>query len=296
MRVFLTGATGQVGRAIATHLVSEGCTVIGMSRRSHDMHELSGNIKANLGSEEAVDQIKRAVPPCEAIVHAAASLSHDLYDPLVSLTNCLGTQQILRLAGIWGTHQMVYLSSVPVIGRPQYDPITEEHPVNPLSAYHASKLYGEYLMRLANRDGFCAVSLRLTAPAGPGTPKNRILATFVRRARANEPLQVLGRGSRRQNYVDVRDVAAAVKASLSRHASGLYNVASAQSISNHELALTCIDELSSSSAIEFMERPDPEEGICWEVSISKAQQDLGYHPHFNVRDSIRAVYDEGDIV
>jgi nucleoside-diphosphate-sugar epimerase len=45
-----------------------------------------------------------------------------------------------------------------------------------------------------------------------------------------------------------------------------------------------------------MEKPDPEEGVCWEVSISKAQHDLGYDPHFNVRDSIRAIYDEGDIV
>src|SRR6266478_10006772 len=154
MRVFLTGATGQVGRAIAAHLASEGYAVTGVSRRSRHVQGLSEHIEANLGSEEALDRIKKAVPPCEMIVHAAASLAHDLYDPTISLTNCLGTQLILRLAELWGTQQMVYLSSVPVIGRPQYDPITEQHPVNPLTAYHASKLYGEHLMRLANRDDF----------------------------------------------------------------------------------------------------------------------------------------------
>jgi nucleoside-diphosphate-sugar epimerase len=292
MRVFLTGATGQVGRAIAARLDSEGYVVIGMSRKRRDVQGLSEHFEANLGSEETVDLIKRAVLPCEMIVHAAASLSHDLYDPTISLTNCLGTQLILRLAELWRTRQMVYLSSVPVIGLPQSDPITEEHPVNPPSAYHASKLYGEYLMQIANRDGFRAVSLRLSSPAGPGTPANRILATFVRRARANEPLKILGRGSRKQNYVDVRDIAAAVNASLNMNASGLYNVAAAQSVSNHELALTCVDELSSSSPIEFSGKPDPEEGVMWNVSIAKAQRDLAFYPRFSIRDSIQAISDE----
>src|ERR1019366_5499724 len=118
MRIFLTGATGQIGRAIAADLGSDGYLVTGMSRRSYPVQGLSEHIEANLGAEEAADWINRAVPPCEAIVHAAASLSHDLYDPTISLTNCLGTQQILRLAEIWETRQMVYLSSVPVIGRP----------------------------------------------------------------------------------------------------------------------------------------------------------------------------------
>lgn len=292
MRVFLTGATGQIGKAIAAHLGSSGYRVVGASRKSQSVHGLCEHVEVNLGTADAVDRIKRATPPCDAIVHAAASLSHDLYNPAIPLTNCLGTQQILSLAATWGTLQMVYLSSVPVIGAPQYDPITEDHPVNPQSAYHASKLYGEYLMRLANGASLRAVSLRVTSPCGSGTPHNRILATFVKCAQDNRPLQILGRGTRSQNYVDVRDIASAVEASITKHASGLYNVAAARSVTNHELALTCVDELSSSSAINFTGSPDPEEGIRWHVSISKAERDLNYHPKCSIRDSIRAVSQE----
>jgi nucleoside-diphosphate-sugar epimerase len=208
------------------------------------------------------------------------------------MTNCWGTQQLLSLVEEWHARQLIYLSSVPLIGVPRFLPITEDHPAQPLTVYHASKLYGEHLVRLAERNGCAATSLRLTSPAGPGTPSNRILAVLVGRALAGQPLRVLGRGTRRQNYVDVRDVACAVEASLARCVGGLYNVAAAQSVSNLELALTCIAELSSSSAVEFTGSPDPEEDTAWDVSIAKAQRDLGYTPQFTLRDTIRAVAHE----
>jgi nucleoside-diphosphate-sugar epimerase len=144
-------------------------------------------------------------------------------------------------------------------------------------------------MCLANLGECHTVSLRLTSPVGPRTPDNRILGTFVRRALGNQQLQVLGQGTRKQNYIDVRDVAAAIELCISGRASGLYNIASAECISNYNLATACIEELSSHSRITFAETPDPEEGISWDVSIAKAQRELGYQPQFTIRDSIRAI-------
>ena len=89
--------------------------------------------------------------------------------------------------------------------------------------------------------------------------------------------------------MDVRDLAIAVETCLTRHASGVYNVASAESISNYELARPCVDELHSSSKIDFSGKPDPEEGTRWDVSISKAHRDFGYSPQFTIRDSIWAI-------
>jgi nucleoside-diphosphate-sugar epimerase len=115
---------------------------------------------------------------------------------------------------------------------------------------------------------------------------------FVRRALAGDPLQILGQGTRQQNYVDVRDLAIAVESCLTRRASGVYNVAAAESISNYGLAQTCVDELHSSSTIDFIGKPDPEEGTTWDVSISKAHRDFGYSPQYTIRDSIRAIAEE----
>lgn len=291
MMVFVTGGTGQVGSAIADHLANRGCHVITASRRQASTNRAAAHLSVNLGDGAALDRILGCVQPCEAIVHAAASLSHDLFDPTVSLTNCLGTQQIIKIAEAWRCRSIVYISSVPVIGRPQFHPITEEHPANPQSAYHASKLYGEQLVRLMENPKRSAVSLRLTSPAGPGTPANRILSVFVQRALQDQPLLLVGNGTRRQNYVDVRDVALAVEACLQKDVSGVYNVAARESISNYDLARICIEELKSSSTVGFSGTKDPDEGVLWDVSISKSERDLTYHPHCTIHDSIRAVAD-----
>src|SRR5581483_4135375 len=160
----------------------------------------------------------------------------DPYSPAISLTNGLGTQQMLELAARWQVRSFVFISSVPLIGVPTELPITETHPAAPRTAYHASKLYGEHLCAVARRAGTPAVSLRLTAPVGRTMPPGRILPTFIRRALAGEPLELAGEGTRGQEFVDVRDVARAVDAAIEHAAGGVLNIASGSCVTNLELA------------------------------------------------------------
>jgi nucleoside-diphosphate-sugar epimerase len=199
---------------------------------------------------------------------------------------------MLELARRWEVASFVFLSSLPVIGRPLQSPITERHPVDPPSAYHASKLYGERLLELARHGGTPAITLRLSAPVGPGMPDGRIMSVFVRRALAGDPLELSGQGTRAQDYVDVRDVAAAVTASLEKQAEGLLNVASGRCVSNLELARRCVGLLGSTSEVRFTGISDPDEGVRWEVSIQAAREQIGYVPECELEDSIAAVAGE----
>jgi len=92
-------------------------------------------------------------------------------------------------------------------------------------------------------------------------PDNKILSAFVRRSMADLPLQLIGRGTRKQNYVDVRDVAEVIWSCLQRRFSGIFNIAGRTCISNIELAEKCIRILRSTSEMQFIDRKDPEEGI-----------------------------------
>ena len=289
MRVLVTGHNGHMGGAIAAHLVAQGWQVVGLDRTVRAGNGLVQQVQADLGSPSLIEQVLAATPPCTAIVHAAAALDKDLYAPAVCLTNCLGTQQVLQLARHWKAHSLVYISSLPIIGIPHQLPITEDHPANPPTAYHAAKLFGEHLTRLAGQAGLAAATLRLTSPVGPGMANTRIFPVFVKRALAHEPLQLAGRGQRQQNYVDVRDAAAAVAICLRNPVAGLFNIAGQTPTSNLELAQACIRVLGSSSEIQFTGQPDPQEDLRWDVSIAKAAEQLGYRPQYGIEQSIRAV-------
>jgi UDP-glucose 4-epimerase len=289
LRVLVTGTSGLVGGAIASFLLERDWDVVGLSRTSSREKSLAKCILADIGKVGLVENISDKLSPCDAIVHAAASMDKGLYTPLISLTNCLGTQQILELANFWRSTNLVYISSVPVIGTPKQLPITEDHPTNPPTAYHASKLFGENLIQIAARNGLAGTILRLTSPVGIRMPENRILSVFVKRALADEPLQIVGNGTRKQNYVDVRDISDVIEKCLQQCVSGVFNIAGEHSISNKGLADICIRTLGSSSKIEFTGQPDPEDGMAWEVSIAKAKKCLGYDPRYSIEDSISAI-------
>jgi UDP-glucose 4-epimerase len=287
MRVLVTGSTGYVGRTVAARLCADGHTVIGLSRRDVSA-ATSDHVAIDIGDPEVVERLSRAVQPCNAIVHAAAALDTASNARSVAFVNCWGSQALLSIARSWAVDRFIYISSIGVIGTPVHLPIKEDHPTDPLYVYHASKLFGEYLVNIAASDGVRGVSLRITSPIGPAMPEGRILSVFVERALRGQELVLLGRGTRCQNYVDVRDIADAVARCLDRGPSGVLNVAGARTISNCELAATCVESLGSSSEIRF-EGEDPAEGLIWDVSYERAQAAIGYSPRYAIADSIRSI-------
>ncbi|MGH2952087.1 MAG: NAD-dependent epimerase/dehydratase family protein [Solirubrobacterales bacterium] len=296
MTTLVTGASGHVGGAIARRLITSGDEVFALGRQRPELPGLAGWVEADLGAT-AGSRLAELVAAtigtrCEAIVHAAAAIEHDPHAVAVSLVNCAGTQRMLELAELAGAERFAYISGVPVIGRPRRLPVDEEHPVDPPTAYHAAKLYGERLVELARRRGLAAASLRLTSPVGPGMPPGRIMSVFVRSAVEGRPLEVAGSGSRAQDYIDVRDAAAAVEACLARGEAGLYNVAAGRAVSNLELADACVATFASSSEVLVGARPDPEDEVRWEVSIERARARLGFEPRHGLAESIRAVAED----
>jgi nucleoside-diphosphate-sugar epimerase len=289
MRVLVTGASGHVGGAIATRLLGCGHEVVGLGRRQALDPRFSDALAVDIGRPGLASTVATETKRCEAIVHAAATLERDPFVASVTLTNGFGTQQIVELAGRWEVASLVYISSLPAIGRPSELPVTEQHPTRPLTAYHASKLYGEQLVSLGSQTG---VSLRITSPVGPGMPDNTIMPALIRNALAGEPLVLHGRGSRGQDYVDLRDVAAAASACIENRASGLLNIASGRCVSNLELARTCTSLLGSGSEITFSGSPDPDDDVRWEISIERAGTAIGYRPRHSLEDSIAAVAEQ----
>ncbi len=262
-----------------------GHRVYGVSREPGGHGEVAAEVIADLGTPESLEEVL-SLDKCDAVIHGAAILHGGALSQELTTVNCIGTQHLLQVASKWKAGCFVYLSSMPVIGIPRHLPITEDHPTVPESAYHASKLYGEQLCRLVD-DGISRKPiLRLTSPVGPGLPSSRIFPVFIKRALAGEPLELSGLGTRRQDYVDLRDIASAVSTVLESDCSGIYNIGRGQSVSNRELAEEVITILGSSSRICFSGAADPDDELDWTVSIERARRDLGYDPRHSLGDSI----------
>lgn len=292
MRLLLTGGTGFIGRVVLHQLISRGHDVTSVVRPTSRPAGPGQVVNVSLGSDRAVEKILNNCSKCDAIVHVAACISYDdLCSDLIRV-NCMGMQQLLTLAQEWRVGSFVNISGITVVGRPLQHPITEAHPTAPRTTYHATKLFSEHLLEAAADSQLQGVSLRVTAPVGPGMPAGRILSAFVEKAMNNEPLLLSGRGTRRQNYVDVRDVADAIVRCLEHQPRGVYNLGGLSTLSNLQLAESCIRVLASNSTIGFTDAPDPADDEVWDVSSEAAKAAFQYQPLHDMESSIRAVAHE----
>ncbi|HEX2045580.1 MAG TPA: NAD-dependent epimerase/dehydratase family protein [Gaiellaceae bacterium] len=186
MKIYVSGASGFVGRHVARELREGGADV---RDERVDLLDPAG--------------LARAVAGCEAVVHVAALYSYDARPELVERVNVEGTRNLLDAASRVGVRRFVHTSTAgtcgPVPGRPATE--DDEPPAWELTVpYKRTKLEAE---RLALGAG--AVVVNPTAPVGEGdrkpTPTGRMVAG-VARGRIRGYVRTTG-----LNVVDVRDVA-----------------------------------------------------------------------------------------
>ena len=284
MKILITGVNGFVGSNLAKMLGIDNY-IIGTGTRESSTVKVDDYFKWNMAEEECpFDKLPEEL---DAIIHAGACLDKNNCNEQLIQVNCLGTQRILQLAKYKNVKKVFYISSVPVIGEPLEHPITESHPLAPQTVYHATKLAGEWILNQLIQEEIEVVHLRVPSPIGPGMPVKTILPIFVGRALAGETIQIMGQGSRRQNYLDVRDLGNVIKGCLAlEHISGTYHIGSDETISNLELAKLCVELTKSISAIEFTGMEDKLDSQIWDVDSTKAKEKLNYRQSYQMRDSL----------
>ena len=288
MKVLVTGAGGHIGDAAARHLAEAGHEVIAAVRAPNStlpntITQLSVDFSGDFR-----ESLAPALQGCEAIVHCAADLSDDATSLSPTRVNALATHALLILAEQSGVRRFVHLSGFNVLATPLQLPITEEHPCAPRGIYALSKWYAEGLVREADGAGRIeGVILRVSSPVGPGMRRKRLFSICADAAASGAPITLHGEGGRRQDFVDVRDVASAIALAIEKPVRGVFNIASGKPVSNRELAETCIGALDSSSIIAFSGQPDPDESLSWDIRIDKARHELGYAPQVDLAQSIR---------
>lgn len=273
MKFLITGANGVVGCNLSKLLTEKyGFDVWGCGRTPSDD---SKYFTLDLIDRAAVlDLFSKNSFDC--VIHCAANLNND--EPFGMFSNNLNsTLNIVEASLASGVQKLFHTSGVPVIGKILELPVTEEHPTIPLTAYHLSKLQSEKIIEQYCKDKIDFINMRIPSPVGRNMPLRSVLPIFLEKIKNNEVITLTGDSSRKQNFLDIRDLASFIyKAILVDGVSGVFNVAAKKPYSNLELAKTIISRTGSSSKIVNDMVESNSSLQSWDVSTNKAKEYFGY--------------------
>ena len=248
-RVLVTGAAGFVGKWLCAHLLQHGYAVTGGFRSPNEVRGLSSQWQTRLDGVSWVQvdvhepsSIDHALDPDpDSVVHLAAvsSGAEARRDPAAAwTTNCIGTVHIGQaLERRDSAARLVLASTGEVYGRDLTRPAQEADLVAPASPYAASKAAAELaVFERHRRTGSDVVVLRPFTQTGPSQTTQFFVPAVIERvgrARRDRAGSVeVGNLDVVREFLDVRDVAAAIHVALEHGTAGeVYNIATANGIS-----------------------------------------------------------------
>lgn len=190
MRVLVTGASGMLGRGVASALLGRGDDVTVLQRRTSRL-----GCREVLGSVDDAGTVRHAVAGQQAVVHLAAKV--DVVGPWTEYarTNIGGTRAVLDACRAEGVGRLVHVSSpavahagVPLVGAGA----GAADPARARGHYARSKAVAELDALAADSAGLSVVCIRPHLVWGPGD--TQLVARIVSRARAGR-LPVIGSGA-----------------------------------------------------------------------------------------------------
>lgn len=296
-QVLVTGGAGFIGSHLVDRLVSEGAKVTVIDNLSSGNKENLGRswgkirfVRADVGDREFFCQGPGRI---DFVFHLAANASvpESVRNPLHDFkTNAQGTVNLLEKLRKTHVEKIVFACSAAVYGPPLYTPIGEEHPVNPISPYGASKLAGEKMgFAFSEVYGLPFTSLRIFNVYGPRQRKY-VMYDFARKLKANPyRLDVLGDGEQVRSYCYIAD---AVDGFLiaAKNESGVYNLAGGKPTKIRDLAEMMVSRLSPNARIEYT-------GESWRGDIKNLAADiskirrLGFNPRTSLESGLRKLID-----
>ncbi|HWN80607.1 MAG TPA: dTDP-4-dehydrorhamnose reductase [Candidatus Udaeobacter sp.] len=222
MRIYVTGASGLLGRELAPRLRAAG-------------HELVGSERVEITAPEGIARAIVAARP-DWVVHLAAYTRVDDAETepeVAATTNIAGTVFVARGARAAGA-RLFYMSTDYVYDGEKSSPYVETDPPHPISAYGRSKLGGELAAAAVVPEVLIVRGGWLYGP-GRGFPAAILRAAAAGGASLRVVTDELGCPTA------AGDLAAAIERLLGVGAQGIVHVANAGGVTRFDLARTVLE-------------------------------------------------------
>lgn len=177
MKIFLTGATGFIGKQVLEKLTKTNHELICLVRKANPSIEKlkSSGIKVCIGDVRDKSSILQGMRKCDWVINLANVYS--FWEPDKSVfwkTNVEGTRNVMECALETRVSKIVHISSVATYGKPDDVPFKEESTPGPArySTYAKTKSEGDRIAwDLYKNKGLPLVMIYPAAVTGAGDPK-----------------------------------------------------------------------------------------------------------------------------
>ena len=296
MRTLVTGGAGFIGSALADALLGHGHEVVVVD-------DLSTGRASNINPDARFHHMDICRPELdlifekekpEVVFHQAAkaNVRESFQLPLkYAEVNVIGSLNVLEQCRKHGVKKVVYASTGgAVYGEPEYLPVNEEHPVNPLDPYGASKHHVEHYLHLYRTNfGLQFTVLRYPNVFGPRQDpfgEAGVVAIFTMKMLSGELPRINGTGEQERDFVHVADVARANCLALDRGDGEILNIGRGKGTSVNQITGWLQGFTGYGGMIE---RGPAQAGEVFRIFLdaSRAGKSLGWEPQVTLEDGLQ---------
>ncbi|HEY4284646.1 MAG TPA: NAD-dependent epimerase/dehydratase family protein [Chthoniobacterales bacterium] len=304
--VLITGGLGFIGSALARRLLALGARVTVVDSlipeyggNLFNIHDIRERITVDLADVRDAAAMASLVKNRAFLFNLAGQTSHldSMTDPLTDLNiNAAAQLSILEACRLQNPAlKIIYASTRQVYGRPQYLPVDEKHPLNPVDVNGINKLAGEWYHLLYDRVyKIRASALRLTNTYGPGMrvkdARQTFLGIWIRQLIEGKPIHIYGTGGQRRDFNFVDDVVEALLLVAMNPASEgrVFNLGAKAHLSLAELAALLV-RLNGTGRYEVVPFPSDREVIDigdYYGDFGAIEKALGWSPEVSLEEGL----------
>jgi UDP-glucose 4-epimerase len=296
-KILVTGGAGFIGSHVVDLFISRGYEVVIVDDLSTG-HSYNLNPAAKFYQLDIRDPGIREVFENERpdfISHHAAqrdvrrSVSEPVFDAQV---NIIGSINLIECAREFGVRHFLYISTGgAVYGEPEKLPCDENHPINPICQYGASKHTVEHYLYMYHVNyGLNYTVLRYPNVFGPRQDPHGeagVVAIFTGKMLAGEQVMINGDGEQTRDFVYVGDCARANELALTvDHLPGIYNLGWGRPTSINEIFTGLAKATNYTQPACYGQAKIGETRHIY-LDASRAGRELGWQPAVSLEDGLK---------
>ncbi len=281
MKVFITGASGNVGREVSKALAKAGHELVLLSRsQTNDLPDGSMYYTDLADTAGLSDIITKERP--DIVIHLAAMIGGACEDDphMAEQVNVEATKQLARLSAKYGVARFIFTSSAAVYNQLDHSPTDEQSNIDPQSVYGKTKLAAEQALgKIAVSSNLLVTILRPFNIYGPEFTNS--LVYKLAHSTPDSPVILNGLDTFYRDYIHIDDVVkvlSRLETDKQTESCVVYNVASGVSTNNATL-IAALEARGREVHYNVKESPP---SYSW-ADIHKAQTELGFQPDPTVR-------------